>query len=170
MTLLWCLYGTWTKHRECRKSAGNFRKSAGDCRDFFCPVPFPLSPFDLHRMSAPKITFSCRPNDGKKRFDPKASGRKGQECPRKIRTVKSLYSCCFFQGCQSGAFGKRSFCRGDTHHFRHFRRCPGFKEQTPLFLWVECNISIFANFRQNHLFSAGGKTQKRPAVPNFWCP
>ena len=62
------------------------------------------------------------------------------------------------QGCQNGAFGKRSFCRGDTRHFRHFRRFPGFKEQNPLFLWVECNIGTFANFRQNLLFSAGDKT------------
>ena len=38
------------------------------------------------------------------------------------------------------------------------RRFPGFKEQNPLFLWVDCNIRIFANFRQNHLFSAGDKT------------
>ena len=62
------------------------------------------------------------------------------------------------QGCQNGAFGKRSFCRGDTRHLRHFRRFPGFKEQNFLFLWVDSNIRIFANFRQNHLFSAGDKT------------
>ena len=62
------------------------------------------------------------------------------------------------QGCQNSAFGKRSFCRGDTCHFRHFRRFPGLEEQNPFFSWVECNIRIFANFRQNHLFSAGGKT------------
>ena len=62
------------------------------------------------------------------------------------------------QGCQNGAFGKRSFCWGDTRHFRHFRRFPGSEEQSPLFLWTECNIRIFANFRQNHLFSAGDKT------------
>ena len=59
---------------------------------------------------------------------------------------------------QNGAFGKRSFCWGATRHFRHFRRFPGSEEQNPLFLWAECNIRIFANFRQNHLFSAGGKT------------
>ena len=50
------------------------------------------------------------------------------------------------------------FCRGDTRHFRHFRRFPGSEEQSPLFLWVECNIRISANSRQNHLFSAGDKT------------
>ena len=27
-----------------------------------------------------------------------------------------------------------------------------------MFLWAECNIRIFAKFRQNHLFSAGDKT------------
>ena len=27
-----------------------------------------------------------------------------------------------------------------------------------MFWWAECNIRIFANFRQNHLFSAGDKT------------
>ena len=64
----------------------------------------------------------------------------------------------FSRGCQNGAFVKRSFCRGDTRHFRHFRRFPGFEEQNPLFLWVECNIRISADFRQNHLFSAGDKT------------
>ena len=31
--------------------------------------------------------------------------------------------------CQNGAFGKRSFCLGDTRYFRHFRRFPGFEEQ-----------------------------------------
>ena len=63
------------------------------------------------------------------------------------------------QGCQNGAFGKRSFCRGDTRHFRHFRRFPGFEERSPfLVLWVECNTRIFATFRQNRLFSAGDKT------------
>ena len=63
-----------------------------------------------------------------------------------------------FRGCQNGSFGKRSFCWGDTRHFRHFRRFPGSEEQNPLFLWAECDIRIFANFRQNHLFSAGDKT------------
>ena len=53
---------------------------------------------------------------------------------------------------------KQSFCLGDTRHLRHFRRCPGSEELNPSFLWVECNIRIFADFRQNHLFSAGTKT------------
>ena len=53
MTLLWRLYVTWTKRRKwkCRKSAGNCRKSIGNSHDIFCPVPFPLSPFDFHRSS-----------------------------------------------------------------------------------------------------------------------
>ena len=31
----------------------------------------------------------------------------------------------------------------------------GLRRKNPLFLWVECTIRVFANFRQNHLFSAG---------------
>ena len=34
----------------------------------------------------------------------------------------------------------------------------GSRSKVPCFLWAECNIRIFANFRQNHLFSAGDKT------------
>ena len=65
-------------------------------------------------------------------------------------------SCQSCRGCQNGAFGKRSFCLGVTHHFRRF---PGSEQQNPLFffLWVEWTIRIFADFRQNHLFSAGDK-------------
>ena len=63
----------------------------------------------------------------------------------------------FFPGCQNSAFGRRSFCLGDTRQLRYFRRLPGSEEQNPLFLWVECNIGIFADFRQNHLFSVGDK-------------
>ena len=44
--------------------------------------------------SAPKSAFSCSPGGGEKLFDPWASGRQGQECPREIRT-KSLCLCCF---------------------------------------------------------------------------
>ena len=40
--------------------------------------------------SAPKVR--CGPNDGEKSFDPEASKRKGQECPRKSET-KKLRSC-----------------------------------------------------------------------------
>ena len=68
------------------------------------------------------------------------------------------------QGCENGAFGKRSFRWGDTRHFRHFRRFPGSEEQNPLFLWAECNIRIFANFRQNHLFPKGPCHTKNTTV------
>ena len=41
--------------------------------------------------SAPKSAFSCGPGGGEKHFDPWASGRKGQECPREIRTKKFMF-------------------------------------------------------------------------------
>ena len=41
--------------------------------------------------SAPKSAFSCVPGGGEKLFDPWASGRKGQECPREIRTKKFMF-------------------------------------------------------------------------------
>ena len=41
--------------------------------------------------SAPKSTFSCSPGGGEKLFDPWAFGRKGQECPREIRTNKFMF-------------------------------------------------------------------------------
>ena len=41
--------------------------------------------------SAPKSVFFCGPSDGEKLFDPGASGRKGQECPREIRTQKFMF-------------------------------------------------------------------------------
>ena len=41
--------------------------------------------------SAPKSAFSCGPSGGEKLFDPWASGRKGQECPREIRTKKFMF-------------------------------------------------------------------------------
>ena len=61
------------------------------------------------------------------------------------------------QGCQNGAFGKRSFCWGDTRHFRHFRRFPGSDEQNPLFLWAECNTRTFADFVKTTCFRQGTK-------------
>ena len=63
------------------------------------------------------------------------------------------------RGCQNGAFGNLSFCLSDTCHF-DFRRFPGSEEQSPSFSWVECNIRMFAAFRQNHLFSAGDRKTK----------
>ena len=41
--------------------------------------------------SAPKSAFSCGPGGGEKLFDPWAFGRKGQECPRKIRAKKFMF-------------------------------------------------------------------------------
>ena len=48
------------------------------------------------RTSAPKSAFSCGPGGGEKLFDPWASGRKGQECPREIRTKKFMFMLFFF--------------------------------------------------------------------------
>ena len=42
-----------------------------------------------------KKCVSCGPGDGEKLVDPWASGRKGQECPREIRTEKFIWLCCF---------------------------------------------------------------------------
>ena len=41
--------------------------------------------------SAPKSAFFCGPGDGEKLFDPGASGRKGQECPREIRAKMFMF-------------------------------------------------------------------------------
>ena len=41
--------------------------------------------------SAPKSAFFCGPGDGEKLFDPGSSRRKGQECPREIRTKKFMF-------------------------------------------------------------------------------
>ena len=46
--------------------------------------------------SAPKSAFSCSPGEGEKLFDPGASGHKGQECPREIRTKKFMFMLFFF--------------------------------------------------------------------------
>ena len=46
--------------------------------------------------SAPKDEFFCGPGDGEKLFDPRASGRKGQECPREIQTKKFMFMLFFF--------------------------------------------------------------------------
>ena len=45
--------------------------------------------------SAPKSAFSCSPGDGEKLFDPWASGRKGQECPREIWSKKFMFMLLF---------------------------------------------------------------------------
>ena len=42
------------------KMPENPRKSVGNCGDIFCPVPFPLSPFNLHRAQSPRLSGSHR--------------------------------------------------------------------------------------------------------------
>ena len=42
-----------------------------------------------------KSVFSCGPTDGEKLFDPWASGRKGQDYPRVIRTKTFVLMLCF---------------------------------------------------------------------------
>ena len=49
----------------------------------------------LKMTSAPKSAFSCGPGGGEKLFDPGASGRKGQECPREIRTKMFMFMLLF---------------------------------------------------------------------------
>ena len=41
--------------------------------------------------SAPENAFSCGTGGGDKLFDPWASGHKGQECPRELRTEKLMF-------------------------------------------------------------------------------
>ena len=53
--------------------------------------------------SAPKSAFACGPGGGEKLFDPWASGCKGQECLREIRTKKFMFMLFFFPDC---------FCQG----------------------------------------------------------
>ena len=72
-------------------------------------------------------------------------------CPKRESLQK------WFRGGENGVFGKRSFCWGDTRHFRHFRRFPGSEEQNPLFLWAECNIGIFPFFVKTTCFRQGSK-------------
>ena len=43
-----------------------------------------------------KVHFFCGPGDGEKLFDPRASGRKGQECPQEILTKKFMFMLFFF--------------------------------------------------------------------------
>ena len=50
------------------------------------------------------------------------------------------------------------FARATPAIFVIFVDFRGPRSKIPFFLWAECNIKIFADFRQNHLFSAGDKT------------
>ena len=63
------------------------------------------------------------------------------------------------RGCQNSGLGKRSFCLGDTRHFRHFRRLSGI-EQNPVFLWVDCNSQNFCRFSSKP--PVFGRGQKQP--------
>ena len=51
-----------------------------------------------------KSAFFCGPGDGEKLFDPRASGRKGQECPREIRTEKFTFMLFFFPEVRGAGF------------------------------------------------------------------
>ena len=62
-------------------------------------------------MSSTRHALSSSSGDGEKLFDPRASGRQGQECPQEIRTKIFLRLRCFFlsslpKGCIS--FTKQS--------------------------------------------------------------
>ena len=95
-------------------AAGNCRKSVRNCHDIFCPVPFPLSPFDLHGTkffkshlgrgrllrkswtSAPKSVFSCGPVLGKNSLTPGHPGVRVRNVHRKFGP-KNLSLYCFFR-------------------------------------------------------------------------
>ena len=64
--------------------------------NFFCTKFFENSsgharPRRKSWTSTPTSAFFCGPGDGEKLFDPRASGRKGQECPREIRAEKFMF-------------------------------------------------------------------------------
>ena len=97
-----------TKHENSSKNSGNIRsKIRGRIRDEkrgqkinanFFGTKFFDNPSGHGRprgkkswTSAPKSGFFCGPGGGEKLFDPGASGRKGQECPREIRTKKFMF-------------------------------------------------------------------------------
>ena len=55
--------------------------------------------------------FSWGPGGGEKLFDPWAFGRKGQECPREIRTKKFMFML-FFSSLKKGSNGKHLSKKG----------------------------------------------------------
>ena len=61
------------------------------CTKFFKNPSGQGRPRQKSWTSAPKSAFFCGPGDGEKLFDPGSSGRKGQECPREIRTKKFMF-------------------------------------------------------------------------------
>ena len=90
--------------------------------------------------------------------DPRSTER--QHNTMRCRTVTHLIRKHFYQGCQNGAFGKRSFCSGDTWHppFSSFSSISGAWGAKSLVFVDGMHYQNFADFRQNHLFSAGDKT------------
>ena len=82
-----------------RLKNGNGNYYLGDkesTQTFFCTKFFdnPSGHGRPHRKSwtsAPESAFSCGPDGGEKFFDLGASGRKGQERPREIRTKKFMF-------------------------------------------------------------------------------
>ena len=67
--------------------------------------------------SAPKSAFSCGPDGGEKLFDLGASGHKGQERPREIRTKKSVFMLLFLPSLTfSGICGSEDLCGKDIHY------------------------------------------------------
>ena len=53
-------------HEQSIGNAVKVPEIVGNCRDIFCPVPFPLSPFDLHRFKPPQATQHAGPEEGQK--------------------------------------------------------------------------------------------------------
>ena len=74
--------------------------------------------------SAPKSAFFCGPGDGEKLFDPGSSGRKGQECPREIRTKKFMFMLFFLPWQGNGNDLLNNFKLGISHgcHARHCKQ------------------------------------------------
>ena len=68
-----------------------------------------------------------------------------------------FYKTALFRGGENGAFGKRSFCWGDTRHFRHFRRFPGSEEQNPLFCGRNAISEVSPIFVKTTCFRQGTK-------------
>ena len=76
-------------------------------------------------------------------------------CPRNKPSKSGRKS---FRGCENPAFGKPWVCLCDTRHFRGFRGFRRFLRTKTLAFIGRMQIRHVRRFRQNHLFSAGGKT------------
>ena len=81
-----------------------FRGEKKSTQTFFCtkffdnPAGHGTSAPKLVDVRAKKVCFSCGPGGGEKLVDPWASGRKGQGCPREIRTKKPMFVWRKFKG------------------------------------------------------------------------